>query len=294
MNHELTIYFHEISELLDDPAIVTELIICLVGLILLACWFIKTSMGTKALADSLPRRNNMPLYLPFIPLLIWWAAISIAMLVTNKFLPDLQDWQMAFAGNLILCGCSIVTLPVIIFFARVHFARRLKGFGLNPKTILKDFFAAIVNLLSVWPILTLTLVLTIFLSKLIWGQDFEMPRHEELKLIAEYSQLPLRILIVITAVLIAPLLEEMLFRGLFQTMIRSFLLNFRYRQSAWLSIIISAALFAVVHQAPGHWPTIFILGVCLGYAYEKSGSLFRPIFIHCLFNATAVIAALYQ
>ena len=36
----------------------------------------------------------------------------------------------------------------------------------------------------------------------------------------------------------------------------------------------------------------FSLSIGIGYSYEKSGSLFRPIFIHALFNATSIIATL--
>jgi membrane protease YdiL (CAAX protease family) len=168
------------------------------------------------------------------------------------------------------------------------------------------------------------IISTMFFGKLIYGPDFQLQQHEELELITAYQQLPLRILIVILAVVIAPLLEEMLFRGLFQTTIRSILEsrnpNFgnpngaspasscrllprlaskdaearKTGAGAWLSILISSALFAMVHANAGHWPALFVLAVCLGYAYEKSGSLFRPIFIHSLFNAVTIIAVLSQ
>jgi membrane protease YdiL (CAAX protease family) len=115
-----------------------------------------------------------------------------------------------------------------------------------------------------------------------------MQQHQGLELITVHSQLPLRILIVVLAVVLAPVLEEMLFRGLFQTMIRPFF------SKPWLSIVISSGLFAAFHQQPGHWPALFMLGMCLGYSYEKSGSLFRPIFIHSFFNGIAITAALYQ
>jgi len=280
---------------------VTDVIICLTGLILLASWLLKTSLGRNALADSAPRRNNMPFYLPFIPLFIWFGAVSLAVSITRKLLADLPDWQSAFLYNLILSIGAIATIVVIIFLAQGHFARRLKGFGLNAKTINKDFFAAAVNLISVWPILMLMVILTIFFGKLVWGQDFEIQQHQELKLIMAHPQLPVRVLIIVTTVAVVPVFEEMLFRGLFQTMLRSFLSNFKFRisnlrcrQSAWLSIVINSVLFAAIHTNVGHWPALFALSMCLGYAYEKSGSLFRPIFIHSLFNATSIIAALYQ
>ncbi|MCH7555951.1 MAG: CPBP family intramembrane metalloprotease [Planctomycetes bacterium] len=291
---------------------VTHLIF-LAGLILLARWLLKTSLGAKALADSVPRRNNMPIYLPFVPLFIWFVAISLTASIGQKLFGDLQGWQNDFLDNLILCIGELTAIAIIIFLARVHFVRRLKGFGLNVKTIIKDFFVAFVNLLAAWPLITAAIILTMFFGELIWGQEYQMQQHPQLKLITEYSQLPPRILIIVVAVVIAPLLEEMLFRGFFQTMIRSCLDAHRSSLVArvtghgappqgvlwratncWLAIAISSVLFTTIHANTGHWPALFVLGVCLGYAYEKSGSLFRPIFIHSFFNAASIIATLNQ
>jgi len=90
----------------------------------------------------------------------------------------------------------------------------------------------------------------------------------------------------------APLLEELLFRGLFQTVIRTFLADLKLPQPAWLSIAASSVLFAAAHADAGHWPALFVLSLCIGYSYEKSGSLFRPILIHALFNGLTVLAVL--
>lgn len=276
-----------------DTITVTHLI-CLAGLISLACWLLKTSLGWKALADSVPRRNDMPLYLPFVPLFVWFAAVWLTASIARMLIGDLEGWQGDFLDNSVLSISELTTVAVIIFLARAHFARRLKGFGLNVRTVFKDFSVAFLNLLTVWPLMMAAITLTIFFGALIWGREYRMQQHQELQLITQYSQLPLRVLIVVVAVVVAPLLEELLFRGLFQTAIRSFLSAFRLRQSAWLSILISSGLFAIIHANAGHWPALFVLGVCLGYAYEKSGSLFRPIFIHSIFNAASVTAALSQ
>jgi len=121
-------------------------LICLAGLILFARWLLTTSLGGKALADSVPRRNNMPIYLPFVPLFVWFGAVSLTASIAKILFGELQDWQNNFLDNLILCIGELTAIAVIIFLARTHFARRLKGFGLNIKTIVKDFFAAFVNL----------------------------------------------------------------------------------------------------------------------------------------------------
>jgi len=286
-----------------------EDIVCLVGIMILASWLLRTSLGRKSLAETEPRRNNMPIYLPFVALFIWLGAVSMldsgfSMLVEYRVLGI--KYRDAFFDNFILCIGALATIAVIIFLARVSFARRLRGFGLDIKTIHRDLLAAPLNLLSVWPILLVTIILTTRIGRLIWGQEYQIPQHEELKIISAHPQLPIRILIIITAVLVAPVLEEMLFRGLFQTMIRSNL-DDRYRQldtrqasrienragrAAWGSILISSMIFTTVHYNVAHWPALFVLALCLGYAYEKSGSLFRPIFIHALFNGVTIAAAL--
>jgi membrane protease YdiL (CAAX protease family) len=148
-----------------------------------------------------------------------------------------------------------------------------------------------VNLLAVWPIMIAAIAATVFFGELIRGQEYQMQQHQQLELITEHAQLPLHILIAFGAVIIIPVLEELIFRGFIQTTIRSF---FKVGNGAWIAITISSVLFAIMHEHPGHWPALFILGVCMGYAYEKSGSLLRPIFIHSLFNATRIIAAMNQ
>ena len=287
--------------------------IWLAGLILFACWLLGTSLGTKALTDSPPRRNNMPPYLPLVPLMLWFGAVSMVVALVQKLTPGLLGWQKIFRDHLILSIGAVVTMTAMMFLAHVHFARRLKGFGLNIKTIVKDFFMGFVNLLAAWPLMMAAITMTVFVAKLISGQEYEMQQHQQLEMITEYPQLPLRIMIVFVAVVIAPLLEEMLFRGFVQTTIRSILdlrfSNFNCRfeignrqpaignrqsTSAWPAIAVSSVFFAIMHANPGHWPALFVLGVCLGYSYEKSGSLFRPIFIHLFFNASSVAIALNQ
>jgi membrane protease YdiL (CAAX protease family) len=283
--------------------------IYLAGILLLVRWLLKTSLGRKALDDSVPRRNNMPLYLPFIPLFIWLGMVSLISSIAQKLFGDLQDWQSDFLDNLILCIGELTTIAVIIFFAGIYFTRRLKGFGLDIKTIVKDFFAAFVNLLTVWPVITAAILLTAYFGELVWGGEYQIQQHQQLKLITEHSELPPRILIIFVATIIAPLLEEMLFRGLFQTAIRSYLAVFRSMlvpqnapnaeraketHGAWPAIVISSLLFTMTHADAGHWPALFVLGICMGYSYEKSGSLFRPIFIHSIFNTISIIATLNQ
>ena len=243
----------------------------------------------------------MPVYLPFIPLFIWLLVLSVLTFIKEVYLPDLEDWQNSYFDHLILCLGALVGIAAILFAARRHFARRLKGFGLAVRRIHRDFGAAALNLVTIYPLVAVTLISTILLGKIIQGPDFEMQKHQELELMGLYSQPELRVLIIVTVIFVMPVFEEMLFRGLFQTAIRSFLASPPFGKklsnrlsTPWLAIVLSSGIFASVHAYAGHWPALFVLAVCMGYAYEKSGSLFRPIFIHAFFNATSIIATLTQ
>ncbi len=267
-------------------------VVAAAGLILFAAWLLRTSWGRKALVDSPARPNSMPRYLPLVVLFIWFTSVPLAVSVAELLMPDLADWQEAGLKNLIYCLCGIAVAVGTIVLAKHYFGRQLKGFGLDIRTIHKDLPAAIVNLLCVWPLVMTAILLTIKVGTMIWGPDFEMPQHEQLKLIERYSQWSVRVLTFIVAAVMAPLLEELLFRGLFQTVIRSFLADLNYPQPAWLSIATSSALFAAAHVNAGHWPALLVLSLGIGYSYEKSGSLFRPIFIHAFFNGLNVLAVL--
>ncbi|MHC4643428.1 MAG: hypothetical protein ACYS32_17440, partial [Planctomycetota bacterium] len=205
------------------PSDIIMSFIFLAGALLFGFWLLKTSLGREALADSRPRRNNMPLYLCLIPPFILFGPIPLAVIITEVLVGDLQDWQRLFLNNLIYCIGSVAVVTVILFMVWASFARRLKGFGLNIRSIHRDFFAAFLNLLSVWPLMMAAIALTMFIGKLFFGPEYQISQHEQLEMISVYSQWQLRIMVFIVAVVIAPVLEEMIFRGLFQTVIHSLL-----------------------------------------------------------------------
>jgi membrane protease YdiL (CAAX protease family) len=63
------------------------------------------------------------------------------------------------------------------------------------------------------------------------------------------------------------------------------------RRAAWLAIVITSILFALVHPM---WmaPLIFVLALCLGYLYERTGNLWACIALHAIFNASSTVAFL--
>ena len=92
---------------------------------------------------------------------------------------------------------------------------------------------------------------------------------------------------VLLIVVIAPLTEELFFRGFFFGGLRG-------RWGLWPSALVSGAVFGLVHAPTG--PTAAIplagLGVGLAWLYEKTGSIWPSITAHFLNNAIAITAVI--
>jgi len=93
-------------------------------------------------------------------------------------------------------------------------------------------------------------------------------------------------LILFQALFYAPILEEIMFRGL--------LYRFFHRYSRFWAIFVSSLLFGFAHVSGSlftgnfndlwFWPTYMVLGYFLALAYEKTDSLFTPMTLHLLNN----------
>jgi membrane protease YdiL (CAAX protease family) len=106
-------------------------------------------------------------------------------------------------------------------------------------------------------------------------------------LTGELVDAPVRIgLAVLATVVIAPLAEEVIFRGLLHR-------SLRRRLSLVPATLISSVLFAVVHvdvalSQPLALVGLAVVGVILALAYERTGSLVVPVVIHAVHNAITI------
>ena len=260
------------------------LVLCAIGSVFLVYWFCGFA-GPVNLGRCPVRRNRLPVYLPFVLMAVWVVVVSDAMAMIDLAAAELSPWRQEMLKYLALSVIELGLIVIFICFAWRSFARRLAGFGLNPHTIVRDFVAALINLVSVLPLVLLGIWLAIYLGRLLVGPDFEMQANEGLTVVVENSQPLLRVLMFVFLILIAPVFEEMLLRGMLQSVMRGLTTR------PWEAIVITSAVFALSHPHT-HLPALFVLSCCMGYAYEKSGSLLRPIFIHALFNAASITAAL--
>ena len=102
--------------------------------------------------------------------------------------------------------------------------------------------------------------------------------------------------IVLAVAVMAPLSEELLFRGLFYRSLRDGLARWMpLRFSGSMGVVLSSLLFTVMHVGDGQitqWPALFIMGVLLALTYEWTGSLLAPMLVHALNSTFALFAML--
>jgi len=84
--------------------------------------------------------------------------------------------------------------------------------------------------------------------------------------------------------ILAPLVEETLFRGIIFGSLQAYF-------GKWTSAVLSAAIFSALHfQAYGFFPR-FMLGMALVYLYDKYKSLYPAIALHGINNIVATLIA---
>ncbi|MFP4150365.1 MAG: CPBP family intramembrane glutamic endopeptidase, partial [Nitriliruptoraceae bacterium] len=113
----------------------------------------------------------------------------------------------------------------------------------------------------------------------------EEPVEQQLLQDALSGGLPL-LLVVVLAVVVAPLTEEVVFRGvLFRAMAD--------RLNLGVGLVVSSAIFSVIHievvaSQPVALLGLFTVGLLLALAYHLTGNLMVPILGHAVFNAISL------
>jgi membrane protease YdiL (CAAX protease family) len=102
----------------------------------------------------------------------------------------------------------------------------------------------------------------------------------------EHPDLQHRGAVILMAVVVAPVAEEVIFRGYFYGVIR------RYGGRI-PAILVSSLLFAAIHVHLPSAPGLFLLAVILCLLYERTGSLWGNITMHAAFNASTIITLIF-
>jgi hypothetical protein len=148
------------------------------------------------------------------------------------------------------------------------------------------------NVRYLWVIAPIGVIITyLFLFSIeLWGYGVWLEERfaddnklqQTVKTYQEASAVTVRIMIAISAIIIAPVAEEIVFRGYIYTATKRF-------SNRFFAAILSSLLFGVVHFNISAFIPLVFLALLLTIAYELSGSIWAPISIHALFNASTIL-----
>ncbi|RIK66240.1 MAG: hypothetical protein DCC65_10535 [Planctomycetota bacterium] len=192
---------------------------------------------------------------------------------TTQPLPAASQIMVAFLGQLLACGA-------IVSMGAWRHGWRLSAWGLSAARLPRQAARALVAYVMVWPLCFGLLHLTVYVMTRI-TPDFSPPEHQTIRiLVSGESGTAAAVLTVISAVVLAPVNEELLFRGMLQPLLAA---SFR---SAWGAIIVCAVAFGLFHYPLVHtMPALALFGLVLGWLRARSGSLTLVILLHAIFNA---------
>jgi hypothetical protein len=216
-------------------------------------------------------------------------ALPVAMITQVLVNQALSAWGNLGAGHMDLAAlrnqslARLATLGALLALVAAESGLRRADLGLMRGQAARDLFAGMLAFLASWgPVYYANRMVAAL------GWRAEGGIHPMLKLLEADSRAAALAWVAVSAVLLAPLLEELLYRVILQGWLES-------RAGPMLAIPLVALLFAAVHFEPGRPDglPLFPLALVLGYLYWRRHSYLAVVLAHSAFNAMNVaIAAL--
>lgn len=227
-------------------------------------------------------------YLPIDAILV--AAISMILLaglqmqnsIAQTELPEPLPQMTALPLAINIAFLLLVCAALLFYLRSVRGLDPVELFGLRRV----GFFKAIgLALLFIVP--TLAVVNGTAYGVAEWMRTFwpELNPQDAVKAFQESGDPLIRLLLIVAAVIVAPLVEETIFRGFIYGVVK------RYTDG-YFAALCSALLFALVHFHVGSLFPLTVLALLLCLAYEITGTLVVPMAMHALFNTTSILAML--
>ncbi len=198
--------------------------------------------------------------------------------VDQEALADDPAWQMFSLGVGVLC-LQGVALAAIAGLVRDHGTTWGRAFGFdepNRKEAIR--LGALTAAAAVPGGMLVTIVCGLALQSAGWE-----PEAQKTVQLVQAESAPGNLLALgVVAILIAPVVEELLFRGVFYPTIKQ-------QGHPVLAVVGVSLLFALSHANAMTFVPLALLSAALIWLYEKTDNLLAPIVAHALFNAANFI-----
>lgn len=207
----------------------------------------------------------------FAALLMLWFGVNVASSWGREIAvtQDALTVTAVFSALLVIC---------ILCFLIVRSINPVKIFGLGTSSMRLAIPGAVLGLIAALPV--------IYFFHALNHHFLNEPTPQPLmQFLLTHPSWNDRLLLAFTAVVVAPVSEELIFRGYIYGVIRHY-------SGRWWALGISAALFAAIHAHIPSMGGLMVLAVTLTLVYEFTGSLWGAIFMHALFNSINILLAL--
>jgi uncharacterized protein len=178
----------------------------------------------------------------------------------------------------IFYGIQVLLMLGVVWFFAIYWRRSgFRDLGFRYYSIGKTIWYTLLSLVLIFVI---SFVYVLILQK-VFGIDAPASKIDELVASGNVSG---NILIVVTAA-IAPLCEEVYFRGFLYP-------AFRKNFGVVIGIFLSSVVFAAAHLDLYSFFPIMVIGWILAFMYEKTKSIFPVIFLHSIYNLILILVLL--
>ena len=230
--------------------------------------------------------------IPWIDFLLFiFSAFLLIILAQNLLalcLPELpEDETLELTPQLALLSILTLQGPILlnyILFQKFYLKENAIQLNLVPANVTQDLKHSLTLFAQFLPVIwLLSIIWSGFLSLL---QHFslieEFPVQPLVELIAKDIPIFDFLLIAIVCIALAPLVEEIIFRGCLYRFLKS-------RHSILFAQLASAVLFALLHDNLNSFLPLVFIGFILVRIYESTGSIYKAIYFHAFFNASSFI-----
>lgn len=197
--------------------------------------------------------------------------------------PAVEDLP-ATAGAVANTASQFTAALILLLLGKARFAGGLAGWGLHTAHLFRQAVRAVVAYVAVWPVCAGVLIVTVAAIQLV-DPAYSPREHNAIRtLLKEGLPLWQYGLTAANALLLAPIVEELLFRGLVQPAFA------KWFRSPWKAVLFTGWAFGMFHFGVGYTvPAMTIFGVTLGYCYAKTRSLTLVILLHMVFNGKTLL-----
>jgi uncharacterized protein len=206
-------------------------------------------------------------------LLLCFSVAAMLSMAVRHWLGDRLVEDLLLNVVLATLGFQVAGLVLVAYFLREHQIGWVEAFGFKTEpgwAVTLGIATAIIALPVAWSLQSVGIEL---LTR--WG--IPVADQEAVQLLSGAHALWKQVYLGVLTVLIAPLAEEILFRGILYT----FLKQHTHRQ---LALWGTAVLFAGIHLNFGVLLPLFFLALVLAMLYEWTDNLLACIVVHSLFN----------